>query len=66
MTTQTTQTARKTRHQLGALAMSALFTMSILSSIDMLATKPAQEGLMAASPAASQVVVVSTKRQARG
>lgn len=62
----TTQTTRQTRHQLSALALSAVFTLSILSSIHMLASKPTQEGVMAASPAASQVVVVSAKRLARG
>ncbi len=66
MTPQATQFTRQTRHQLSALALSAVFTLSILSSIDMLANKPAQEGVMAASPAASQVVVVSTKRLVRG
>jgi hypothetical protein len=66
MTPQATQVTRQTRHQLSALALSAVFTLSILSSIDMLANKPAQEGVMAASPAASQVVVVSTKRLVRG
>jgi hypothetical protein len=66
MTPQATQVTRQTRHQLSALALSAVFTLSILSSIDMLANKPAQEGVMAASPAASQVVVVSAKRLVRG
>jgi hypothetical protein len=61
----TTQAARQTRHQVSALALSAMFTLSILSSIHSLAGKPVQEGLLAASPAASQVVVVSTPRAAR-
>ena len=62
----TTQITRQIRHQVSALALSAVFTLSILSSIHVLAVKPAQEGVLAASPAASQVVVVSTKRAARG
>ncbi len=61
----TTQAARQTRHQVSAFALSAVFTLSILSSIHSLAGKPVQEGLLAASPAASQVVVVSTPRAAR-
>ena len=47
-----------------ALTLSAVFTLSILSSIHTLAGKPVQEGLLAASPAASQVVMVSTPRAA--
>jgi len=60
----TTHSARQTRHQVSALALSAVFTLSILSSIHTLAGKPVQEGLLAASPAASQVVMVSTPRAA--
>ena len=66
MNTTSITSARQIRHQVSALALSALFTLSILSSIHMLAVKPAQEGVLAASPAASQVVVVSTQRAARG
>ena len=66
MNTTSITSARQTRHQVSALALSALFTLSILSSIHVLAVKPAQEGVLAASPAASQVVVVSTQRAARG
>ncbi|MBP6765662.1 MAG: hypothetical protein KA141_11730 [Rubrivivax sp.] len=66
MNTTSITSARQIRHQVSALALSALFTLSILSSIHVLAVKPAQEGVLAASPAASQVVVVSTKRAARG
>lgn len=62
----TTTSSRQIRHQLSALALSAVFTIGILSSINLLATQPAQEGLLAAQPAASQVVVVGTKRAARG
>ena len=66
MNTTSITSARQIRHQVSALALSALFTLSILSSIHVLAVKPAQEGVLAASPAAAQVVVVSTKRAARG
>jgi hypothetical protein len=66
MNTTSITSARQIRHQVSAMALSALFTLSILSSIHVLAVKPAQEGVLAASPAASQVVVVSTKRAARG
>ena len=59
-------TTRQTRHQISALALSAVFTLSILSAIHGLAVKPAQEGLLAAGPAASQVVVITAKRAARG
>ena len=60
----TTQITRQIRHQVSALALSVVFTLSILSSIHGLAGKPVQEGLLAASPAASQVVVISTTRAA--
>ena len=66
MNTTSITSARQIRHQVSAMALSALFTLSILSSIHVLAVKPAQEGVLAASPAASQVVVVSTQRAARG
>ena len=42
-------------HQVTAFGLAAVFTISILSSINMLAVQPSEQGLMAAEQAASQV-----------
>lgn len=42
-------------HQATAFGLAAVFTASILSSINMLAVQPAEQAVMAADKAASQV-----------
>jgi hypothetical protein len=54
------------RHQALALGLAALLTVSVLGSLDHLATRPAQNELLAASTAASQVVVMPLRRGPRG
>lgn len=49
-------------HQAAALGLAAVFTFSILGSIDMLATQPAAQGVMAAETAASQVAQSAADR----
>lgn len=42
-------------HQIAAFGLAAVFTISILSSINMLAVQPSEQGVMAAEQTASQV-----------
>ena len=42
-------------HQATAFGLAAVFTISILSSINLLAVQPSEQGVMAAERAASQV-----------
>ena len=42
-------------HQATAFGLAAVFTVSILSSINLLAVQPSEPGVMAAERAASQV-----------
>ena len=56
-------------HQATAFGLAAVFTISILSSINMLAVQPGEPGVMAAEQAASQVaqsVQGSTRQHAGG
>jgi hypothetical protein len=62
----TTRLSQQATRQAFALGLAALLTFSVLGALDLLATQPAQEPLLAASPAASQVVVVESRRGTRG
>ena len=55
----------RTAHQATAFSLAAALTLAILSSINLLAMQPSEPGLMAAGPAASQVVVIVGKRATR-
>lgn len=59
--------ATRTVRQLSALGLAALATLSLLGSIDLLATPPASAALVAATPATVplQLVVIEGKRLAR-
>lgn len=46
---------KRIAHQVTAFGLAAVFTISILSSINMLAVQPSEPGVMAAERAASQV-----------
>jgi len=55
----------KTTQRATALSLAAIITLSILASINFMATSPAPNSLLAATEApASQVIVIEAKRRA--
>ncbi len=49
-------------YRAAALSLSAFATLSVLASIEMIATGPAPDALVAAATPASQVIVIEGKR----
>ncbi len=55
-----------TTHRATAFGLAALLTLSILSSINLLATSPAPDALIAAVEGAASHVVASDNKRTRG
>lgn len=58
----TTNTFSNTRQQAGAFALSLALTVGMLASVNMLATQPAHDALMAAAASAPQAAAAAAPR----